>query len=1159
MDYKKFQIAFPLPQSLHDRSYQFIQLKNGILALLITDPNEHVGSCCLSVSVGHYSDPNEIPGLAHLCEHMVCVSSKEYPVIDEYRSVVQDAGGYMNASTSSQETSFYFSIPINKNGNSFETVLDTFSACFRNPLFDSKYANREIYSVDNEHKNNKGTNSRINFQGYKILSNKGHPFSRFSTGNFDSLNEGIKNIDIHKTLKSFYAENYQPEKMVLVIRSPQTINHLIKMATKYFGTIGDVKEKGLFSSKIIKKEVPFRNFLNDFEIEKENWKDICKFSAFTFKDLAKAVIIHKEIEGKSSIIRIAFPISFKTMKDFSFKEFNFFIDFWCELLGDESTESLLAALKEEGLAIELTSKDNSITHDTKILEIIIRLSEKGTKNISKVLKYTFKYLSLFKNPSLKFSKFIAKAMSQFHGIKLYNFLYSEPRSNICEENKFFTRMLLSSFKDFNQWFNLGSTAFDDTVKGFDGAYSESAQAKLFWLDISKKFTKFLLSNIELDNCLVSLVGDFNCIDENWLNGIPDNYKIDPHFDFKYKIAKIDSSIFENDNNLVAKLNLPQPNQFAPNIVNEQKILIKLLMKNAMFSSNSALGFSVKNEGSEISPQLIHNDQGSQLWMKQENGLIYKDKAMFTISIDNLTLPATIENSAAIEILANAIDNRTQKYLYPALLVNYSFHQLISATGCIGIVIHVSGPKSNIDKVLAILVYEFKIVCEKFSELISQEEFEYYKEKVKENTNTIMNLPSHILGTLGLYAALEENTYMLSDRYETFNLLKFEFVSGFLEKFFNQCYLTAFLHGDVDSEYFKEKLVPIRSLLKNLSKGSMVYPSTVDLSCGCNYKLVSNSKDPTNSIVYFIQTNKRDNVKEKSMAKFISYIMTIKLIGKLRSTYQLGYLVQIGFRSMRKTQGIHITIMSGSYDSKTLDEKIDLILMEWFNDCIKRLTNDDFKDLLTKFIIQEKSTNYEPINGSISLTMDSFQIPGSEKLTIKKHKSYWEQIVNHSFAFNNFNASGEDCIDFELVQNFTLNEVITFVERVILPNSKDRGKISILLDSEFKDDKLSMPLQLFSWLSSMGLPIKLEDLMLIMQQSNNSQVAFAKNLFVYYKGKGLSVTLISATLAKMSKSLTLSLNSITGAGSNKNDSITKAQNIDIDFIGEWREKVGTVKD
>lgn len=40
--------------------------------------------CLLQVRVGSMSDPAELPGLAHFCEHMLFYSSEKYPVEDEY-------------------------------------------------------------------------------------------------------------------------------------------------------------------------------------------------------------------------------------------------------------------------------------------------------------------------------------------------------------------------------------------------------------------------------------------------------------------------------------------------------------------------------------------------------------------------------------------------------------------------------------------------------------------------------------------------------------------------------------------------------------------------------------------------------------------------------------------------------------------------------------------------------------------------------------------------------------------------------------------------------------------------------------------------------------------------------------------------------------------
>jgi len=52
------------------RSFRSIRLSNGLDVLLVQDPTVEGAAACVDVHVGHYSDPLELPGLAHFCEHM---------------------------------------------------------------------------------------------------------------------------------------------------------------------------------------------------------------------------------------------------------------------------------------------------------------------------------------------------------------------------------------------------------------------------------------------------------------------------------------------------------------------------------------------------------------------------------------------------------------------------------------------------------------------------------------------------------------------------------------------------------------------------------------------------------------------------------------------------------------------------------------------------------------------------------------------------------------------------------------------------------------------------------------------------------------------------------------------------------------------------------
>ena len=53
------------------RNYRVLELTNEMRVLLISDPETDKSSAAMDVHVGSMSDPDDIPGLAHFCEHML--------------------------------------------------------------------------------------------------------------------------------------------------------------------------------------------------------------------------------------------------------------------------------------------------------------------------------------------------------------------------------------------------------------------------------------------------------------------------------------------------------------------------------------------------------------------------------------------------------------------------------------------------------------------------------------------------------------------------------------------------------------------------------------------------------------------------------------------------------------------------------------------------------------------------------------------------------------------------------------------------------------------------------------------------------------------------------------------------------------------------------
>ena len=151
------------------------------------------------LGVGHYSDPDELPGLAHFLEHMVFMGSKKFPKENGFSKFIEDNGGSENAWTACELTTFFFEIQR----NSFSTALDMFSQFFIEPLMVKDAMDREREAVDSEFQRSMPSDGRRLWQLFKSIAKPNHPVSKFSTGNKQTLSK-VCTITLKHILKLFW-------------------------------------------------------------------------------------------------------------------------------------------------------------------------------------------------------------------------------------------------------------------------------------------------------------------------------------------------------------------------------------------------------------------------------------------------------------------------------------------------------------------------------------------------------------------------------------------------------------------------------------------------------------------------------------------------------------------------------------------------------------------------------------------------------------------------------------------------------------------------------------------------------------------------------------------------------------------------------------------
>jgi secreted Zn-dependent insulinase-like peptidase len=210
-----------LTNALDHRSYRYLQLHNGLRALLISDPDADMAAASLDVHVGQFSDPWHREGLAHFLEHMLFMGTERYPEEDAYRRYIQDHGGSTNASTGQEHTSYHFQVAHDH----LAPALDRFAWFFVAPRLDPAYVERERHAVHSEFLLKLKDEARRLREVRRATSNPEHPFAKFSVGNHQTLADH-DGQPVWDDLAAFWQREYSADRMTLAVLGREDLDTL---------------------------------------------------------------------------------------------------------------------------------------------------------------------------------------------------------------------------------------------------------------------------------------------------------------------------------------------------------------------------------------------------------------------------------------------------------------------------------------------------------------------------------------------------------------------------------------------------------------------------------------------------------------------------------------------------------------------------------------------------------------------------------------------------------------------------------------------------------------------------------------------------------------------------------------------------------------------
>ena len=213
---------------------EFVELKNGMRAILVSDRNAHEAAVSTLVKTGSAWE-GDTDGLAHFAEHMTLTAgTEEHPEENSFKSFVERAGGSMNGATEDFSTSFSMRVPNSALQRALPRFVDALTS--RKQRFTEDLVRREIAAIHGEY--NMWLNSERNLRGHALLlmAEPGSVERHFGCGNDKTLvpSEAVK---VRKFIELYYC----PRHMRLAIVSRLELEKLVTLFSSEFGTIDNHK------------------------------------------------------------------------------------------------------------------------------------------------------------------------------------------------------------------------------------------------------------------------------------------------------------------------------------------------------------------------------------------------------------------------------------------------------------------------------------------------------------------------------------------------------------------------------------------------------------------------------------------------------------------------------------------------------------------------------------------------------------------------------------------------------------------------------------------------------------------------------------------------------------------------------------------------------
>lgn len=204
-------------------------LANGLTVLIHEDHSAPVAAVVTYVKAGYFDETDDVVGIAHVLEHMFFKGTTNRGV-GEIARQTKASGGYLNAATIYDHTSYYAVLPI----EGFDAGLAIQADAYANSVIDADELRRELEVIIEEAKRKEDSPGAVTTETLYELLHDRHRIRRWRIGREDPLRALRRD-----QLVTFYRNFYRPSNTVLVIAGDVTPEAILPRVAELYGALPD--------------------------------------------------------------------------------------------------------------------------------------------------------------------------------------------------------------------------------------------------------------------------------------------------------------------------------------------------------------------------------------------------------------------------------------------------------------------------------------------------------------------------------------------------------------------------------------------------------------------------------------------------------------------------------------------------------------------------------------------------------------------------------------------------------------------------------------------------------------------------------------------------------------------------------------------------------